>query len=271
MPAKPELSVSNIAVPPGELDAAIALLNELDIGAIEIAPYNVFGRWDVSPADVVALHGRLANRGIHCAAMQGIVYNAGPVHLFSSADAREALYEHLVGVARMAGALGAKACVFGAPKLRDPGDLAPERATEIAVEFFRRIGPVFASEGSTLTIEPNARHYACRFVTTTAEAMELLDRIEMPGVGLQIDTGTLFLEQEPPEILLKAARYAPHAHVSEPDLAPLGTSGVDHAALADALRRSGYRGSLSIEMRAVSDWPAAIHRAVTLIRKIYLK
>jgi sugar phosphate isomerase/epimerase len=271
MAPRPELSVSNIAIPPHALESAIELLNELEITAVEIAPYNVFGRWDVATADIAAFRRRLADRGLRCVAMQGIVFNAGAVHLFASPEAREALHRHLALVARMAGTIGAAACVFGAPKLRDPGALSPTEAAEIAIDFFKRIGPVFASEGATLTIEPNARHYGCRFITTTAEAMPLLDAIDTPGVALQIDTGTFFLEKEQPELVEKAARYATHAHVSEPDLAPLGTSGVDHRLLADALRRSGYQRSLSIEMRAVNDWPSALRRAVALVRETYLQ
>lgn len=271
MRALPELSVSNIAFPAGELDAAIILLGRLGVRAIEIAPYNVFGRWDVSVSDIGTFHRILVERGMHCPALQGIVYNAGAAHLFSSAEAREALYLHLVSVARMAGLLGAKACVFGAPKLRDPGALSELQAKSVAADFFRRIGPVFASEGSTLAFEPNARRYGCRFIVTTQEAMDFLDEVDVPGIGLQIDTGTVFLECEDPEILTRAARYAAHAHVSEPDLAPLGTTGVDHRPVADALRRSGYDGSLSIEMRTASDWPAAIEKAVSLTRETYLQ
>jgi sugar phosphate isomerase/epimerase len=171
----------------------------------------------------------------------------------------------------MAGRLGAKACVFGAPRLRDPGELAPEAARTIAVEFLSRIGPIFTAEGAVLAVEPNARRYACRFITNTAEAIDLLDDVNVSGVGLQIDTGTLFLEHEDPAILLRAMPYAVHAHVSEPDLAPVGSSQVDHRPLALAMRRGGYEGSLSIEMKSVSDWPSAIRRAVAFTREIYLR
>jgi sugar phosphate isomerase/epimerase len=271
MPAAPELSVSNIAFPGAELETAIALLRRLDISAVEVAPYNVFGRWDVPAADIQAFRKTLDDGGLRCPAMQGIVYNVPAAHLFASPEGREALYRHLVIIAKMAGTLGAKACVFGAPKLRDPGDLPRLEARAIAVDFFRRIGPVFASEGVTLTFEPNARQYACRFITTTAEAIDLIEEIDTGGVGLQIDTGTLFLEHENLQILSRAARYAGHAHVSEPDLAPLGASGVDHRPVAAALRTSGYSGSLSIEMRAIAGWRAAIEQAVTLVRETYLR
>jgi sugar phosphate isomerase/epimerase len=148
--------------------------------------------------------------------------------------------------------------------------LLPQEARAIAVDFFRRIGPAFAAEGATLTFEPNARHYACRFITTHADAIDFVEEIDTRGVGLQIDTGTLFLEDEDSQILSQAVRRAAHAHVSEPDLVPLGTSGVDHRPVAATLRASGYQGSLSIEMRTVAGWPAAIENAVALMRETYL-
>jgi sugar phosphate isomerase/epimerase len=267
----PHLSVSNIGFPGGELERALALIVEFGVDAIEVAPYNVFGRWDVSDEDIDLFRARLKDSGIHCPALQGIVYNAGPVHLFESIESRDRLFQHLAMVARMAGRLGAKACVFGAPRTRDPGELAPAKARSIAVEFLRRIGPVFAAEGTTLAVEPNARRYACRFITTTAEAIDLLDEVNEVGVGLQIDTGTVFLEHEDPAILSRAASYAVHAHVSEPDLAPIGSSDVEHRPLAEAMRAGGYQGSLSIEMKSVPDWPSAIRRAIAFTQEIYLR
>jgi len=169
----------------------------------------------------------------------------------------------------MAGRLGAAASVFGAPRLRDPGDLEPEQARAIAVDFLRRIGGVFASEGTTLSFEPNSRRYACRFVTTTTEAIGLMQEVNVLGVGLQIDTGTVFLEHEKPEVLIRAAPYAAHAHVSEPDLAPVGSADVDHRSVAEALRKSGYSGSLSIEMKETRDWPTAVRSAVSFTRETY--
>jgi D-psicose/D-tagatose/L-ribulose 3-epimerase len=271
LPGKPDLSVSNIAFPAGELDDAFALLAGLHIDALEIAPDNVFGRWDVSIAEMDVLCGRLTDAGMRCVAFQGIVFNAGAAHLFASADRREALFRHLAVVAKMAGRLGAKACVFGAPRLRDPGDLEPERAWAIAIDFLKRIGPVFAEEGTVLSVEPNSSHYACRFITTTTEAIDLIKEVNVTGVGLQIDTGTVLLEHENPDVLMRATPYAVHAHVSEPDLVPVGSTNADHHSLSEALRKGGYAGSLSIEMRATSDWQSAVRKAVAFTRETYLR
>jgi sugar phosphate isomerase/epimerase len=173
----------------------------------------------------------------------------------------------LDAVAKLAGTLGAKACVFGAPKQRDPGDLAPEQAWDIARATLRRTGPAFAAAGSALAFEANARRYGCRFVTTTSEAARLVASIDAPGIGLQIDTGTIFLEGEDPVALTAAAPFAVHAHVSEPDLRPPGAE--DHVPIAAGLRHSGYTGSLSVEMRQVDDWRAAVPAAIAFVQAAY--
>ncbi len=261
--------ISNLAWPPEAWRDALRLVRELGLSAIEVAPFDFFKSWDARDDDVRTLADEIAGAGMNCAAMHGILYQAPHVHLFASTEARAALRTHLAKVARIAGLLGAKACVFGAPKQRDPGSLTAEQAWDAAVDFFRAVAPVFADHGAAIAFEANARQYGCRFVTTTQDALAFVAAVGHPGCGLQIDTGTLFLEHENPDVLHAAAPYAVHAHVSEPNLAPIGSSGVDHAPVAAALRASGYAGSLSIEMKAVADWRVAVGRAVTLVREVY--
>jgi sugar phosphate isomerase/epimerase len=263
------VGISNLAWPPEAWRDALRLVRDLGVGAIEVAPFGLFGGWDVRDDEVRALSDEIAGAGMTCSAMQGILYQAPHVHLFASTEARAALHAHLAKVARIAELLGAKACVFGAPRQRDPGSLTAAQAWDIAVDFFRAVAPVFADHGAAIAFEANARRYGCRFVVTTPEAVTLVAAVGHPGCGLQIDTGTLFLEHEDPQVLCAAAPLAVHAHVSEPDLAPIGSSGVDHAPVAAALRACGYAGSLSIEMKAVPEWRSAVARAVTLVRETY--
>ncbi|MBR0814678.1 sugar phosphate isomerase/epimerase [Bradyrhizobium diazoefficiens] len=264
-----ELAISNIAFPAGQLDAGLDVLDELNVRSVELAPYNVFGRWEVARRDLNQLRAHLDARGMKCRALQGIAFKAGAAHLFASAEQRQLLLEHLRVVAEMAGALGATACVFGAPQLRDPGTIGPDQAHAIAVAFLRQLGPIFASEGTVLSFEANSRHYACRFITKTSEAIDLVRDVAAPGVAVQIDTGTAFLENENPEVLVDAVPYAVHAHISEPDLAPVGSSGRDHGPFSQALRRGGYAGALSIEMKQVDDWQDGLRRAAAFARETY--
>jgi len=263
------LSVSSIAWPATETHAALNLLAGLGLRGVEIAPFDIFGRWEGVADEARRLRDSIERHGLACTALQGILYNKPGVELFASEQSRSRLARHLEGVAEIAGILGARACVFGAPRQRDPGDLPPDRAWALAVEFLRDVGPTFAARGSKLTFEANAARYSCRFVTTTAEAVRLVEETASPGIGLQIDTSTLFLEREDPAVLLGAARVAAHAHISEPFLAPIGAASVDHTPVAAALRASNFAGSLSIEMRAVENWRAAVSRAVDFVRSTY--
>lgn len=264
------LAISNIAWPPTELPAALKLARRLGLEGVEIAPYNIFGRWDVADDEIRALRSHIEEAGLVCPALQGILFNVAGAALFDGPESRAILAGQLSRIARMAGLLGASVCVFGAPKQRDPGELSVDQAKETAADFLRRLGPVFAENGATLTFEANARAYSCRFITTTAEAIDFVTYVDAEGIALQIDMGTLFLEGEAPEVLLAAAPLAAHAHVSEPGLQPIGTSGVDHGGVARTLKGSAYGGFLSIEMKAVENWQEAVEKAVRLTREEYL-
>jgi sugar phosphate isomerase/epimerase len=263
------LAVSNIAWPAEALGEALAMLPDLGVTGVEIAPFNIFGRWDDVQDQARRLRDDIEQHGLRCVALQGILYNVPDVHLFESDGSRAALRRHLENVAALAGILGAPACVFGAPRQRDPGDLPAGEAWGIARGFLRDIGPVFHAYGTALAFEANASRYACRFVTTTTEGAKLVADIATPGIALQIDTGTIFLESEDPCVLLKAAPFAVHAHISEPDLQPIGSAGLDHAPIAAALRASSYGGVLSLEMRASPDWRGALREAISLAHGIY--
>lgn len=258
---------SNIAWPSDSLDEALALLADLGCAAVEIAPFSVFGRWQNIDEEAKRLRDAIERRRLVCSALQGILYGVDDIALFGSDQSRSFFESHMGRVAGLADLLGAKACVFGAPKQRDPGDLPMREAWDIAVTTLRKLGPVFAARDCALAIEANARRYGCRFVTTTAEAVRLVAEVDTRGIALQIDTGTILLEAEPPEVLHLAAPLAVHAHVSDVDLQPPGSAG--HSSIATALRDSGYAGSLSVEMRHIEAWRTVIPAAATFVRAAY--
>jgi sugar phosphate isomerase/epimerase len=262
-------AVSNIAWPRSEFDRALRLMPELGVSGVEIAPRNVFDSWDVHDDAVRHLRRRIGDAGLVCPSLQGILFGVNEATLFGGADSRHALRAHLEKVARMAGLLGARACVFGAPKQRDVGALSTADAMAIAIEFFRSIAPIFESEGTAIAFEANAAYYGCNFTTTTAQAITFVHAVDRPGVRLQIDTGTILLEEEDPIVLRDAAPLCVHAHVSEPDLRAVGQSESDHRPLAATLKSSGYDGFLSIEMRCTDDWEGDLLHAAAFVRECY--
>ncbi|MCM2505990.1 sugar phosphate isomerase/epimerase [Aureimonas altamirensis] len=258
----PRRSISNIAWPAKCDEDAIALVQRLGFEGVELAPSKVFGPLDaVVTADLRAYRCHLASRGLAIPALQAILFGISDAHLFAGPAMRKTLASHLGRVAEVAGELGAGACVFGSPGLRDPGMLGFEEAEAIAAEFFAELAPKFASHGTVLAFEANPPVYGCRFVTRTLEAIELVERVETAGFGLQLDTGTVFTNGEDMDVTEQAARLCVHCHLSEEGLGPVDPARRDYEPAFRALERGGYRGWVSIEMRAQSDWRRAIELA----------
>ncbi len=267
-----QISISNLAWPAESDEEAIDLAISEGFEGIEIAPFKVFGTWcdDEIVVKANAYRARLAEKEVVIPALQAIVFGAEDCHLFRSNETRRNLATHLGKTARLAGLLEAQACVFGAPKLRDPGSLTRAQAMTIAVDFFSEIAGLFESEGASLAFEANAVQYDCRFITHTFEAVDLVRFVDHPGVRLQLDTGTMFQMQEELESIIKAVPFAAHFHASEASLAPVGSVGSNHAAVADALIKGSYNHWKSVEMRPTDDWRGNIRRAAHVMKSTYL-
>lgn len=262
------ISISNIAWPIDADEEAYEFARSLGFQGIEIAPARTFSDWAaVDEAKEFRIY--LSNLDLVIPALQGILFGVKNCELFSSHATRRNLAYHLAKVARIAGVLGAGACVFGAPKVRDPGVLSPQVAREIAITFFRDVADIFESEGSTLAFEANATVYDCRFINTTGQALDFVREIDRPGIRLQLDTGTIFLEKENPIIVADAAPLASHFHASEPRLATLGTHQVDHSSIGEALRNTDYAGWRSVEMRSKPEWKETMVSAFRVMADNY--
>lgn len=269
-PSSRPLSISNIAWPSEADEAAIDLVAELGFDGIELAPGKVFGDVATVPLKSVRAYGsRLRDAGLTIPALQGILFGIRGAHLFQTDESRSIMAEHLCRVAEIAAELGAYACVFGAPSLRDPGNLSTSHAWDEACGFFRKIASHFEQHGATLCFEANPPLYGCRFITETLEAFRLVEAVDCAGFSLQLDTGTIFINDESADTINTVSKRVDHIHISEPSLAPLGTSGVGHAAIARAIAGSRCKGWMSIEMRAGDAWEAALHRAHGLVRECY--
>lgn len=264
------LSVSNLAWPSQVDDAALDLLVELGFEGVELAPSKVFGDLKaIALREVRAYRRRVEGRGLSVSALQAILFGVPGVHLFESPASRERMAGHLRRVAEIAGELGAGACVFGSPTLRDPGTRSTDQALAIAEEFLSSVALDFAVQGVELCFEANPSIYQCRFVTRTQEAFDLVDRMNVPGIAMKLDTGTMFINGEEPSIIRQVERRIGHFHVSEPNLVPIGETGIDHTPIAEALNGSTYAQWISIEMKEVDDWCRAVRRAYRLVHSQY--
>ena len=74
--------------------------------------------------------------------------------------------------------------------------------------------------------------------------------VNHPGFGLHLDAAAMTMSGENiAEQLPISISGLSHFHISEPNLAPVGTGAVDHALISALLHDSEYKNWFSIEMR----------------------
>lgn len=244
------LSISNIAWDVQD-DAQVArLLRAYGVDAIDVAPSKYFSDpSEASDAQLATVKTWWADRGVAIIGMQSLLFGTQGLNVFGPPAVQQALLARLDAVCRVGAALGATRLVFGSPKNRDRAGLDDAQALDIAVPFFQRVGARAGAHGVTVCLEPNPVRYGANFMTTTAEAAQVVQAVGHPAILLQFDTGTATVNTEDPEDLLERyGSWVGHVHLSEPDLVPLGDAGTAHASMNSALLRYLPHLACTVEM-----------------------
>jgi D-psicose/D-tagatose/L-ribulose 3-epimerase len=265
-----KLTVSNIAWSEAADPEVLAMLPQLGVNAIEVAPTRIWGEWDFTTQDAIAYREFLQQQGLECSSLQAIVYKKPDLKLFGSLAERTGLVAHLQRVADLAATLGAKPMVFGAPKNRDRGDLDEQTAFTQAADLFAEIGDYCHQRGVCLCIEPNPVDYACNFITNSQSGLALVKAVDSPGFRLHLDAAGMHLAGENPAYALEAAiEVVEHIHISEPNLGTFAAPQVDHALIAQTLRSLGWNKWISIEMRTAEPALETVQHALDYVKTTY--
>lgn len=267
------LAISNIAWDIVEDETIVMLLSRFGVDAIDVAP----GKYFSDPAkatdeDIARIKNWWSDRGIEITGMQALLFGTTGLNVFGSPEAQEAMLQHLTAVCRIGAGLGATQLVFGSPKNRDRTGLSVQKAIDVAVPFFQRLGDLAQSYGVVICLEPNPTCYGANFMTTSAETVQVVRQIAHPAIRMQLDTGALTINGEDPSAALQdCAPLIGHVHASEPDLLPLGDGGTDHTKVVAALRQHLPNHVVSIEMLATKNEPheVSIERALGVAIRHY--
>lgn len=267
---QPGLSISNIAWDVA-LDGQVAeLLQEMGVAAIDIAPGKYFPNIaEAAETEIEAVRRTWEQRGIRIVGMQALLFGTTHLNLFADAAVQARMLAHLTSVCRIAKGLGAEKLTFGSPKNRDCSVVPAMAVRRVYTEFFKRLGDIAESFDVAICLEPNPTRYQSNFMTTTLEALAVVRQVNSRGIQLQLDTGALLINgEEPVTILAECASAVGHVHLSEPDLAPLGTSAGPHDRIAAALQATppsaGYR---TIEMLVKDPAPLPVIRSALAFAK----
>jgi len=265
------LSLSHIAWPPEEEATALAFLRERGVAELEVAPRRAFGNaLEATESAVRDKASWYREQGFRLGSFQALLFGTEGLELFTPGAPSERLKEILIATGRVAGWAGAGPMVFGSPRNRLRGALAPAEAFRRATGFFREVGDACAEAGSCLVIEANPEAYGADFCTRLDEAVALVEAVDSPGFGLHVDAGGMALGGEDfLPVLRDALPLVRHVHASQPNLISFAEPDPVHARIAAVLAEGGYTGSVAIEMRAQPEGLAAVANAIEAVRRIY--
>src|SRR5690606_35774753 len=160
--------------------------------------------------------------------------------------------------------------VFGSGGQRRRGALPFEAAFTQASAFFRQAAALAGRHRTTLCLEAIPPQHGADFIVSTDEAARLVAAVNHPAFALHLDTATLTLAGEDPVTLARRHGAAiRHCHISEPDMQPIGSQGVDHERITAALQSAGYRHWLSVEMFATDAPESRLPPALAEVRRCY--
>jgi sugar phosphate isomerase/epimerase len=230
---------------------------------LEVAPFTLAGRiTDVPAGRRRELRRQAEDCGLALLGLHWLLAKTEGFQL-TSADAavRQRTADYLVELARCCKDLGGDILVFGSPaQRRIPAGATRAQATDYAVDTFRRAAGGIADSGVWVCLEPLSPPEA-DFLNTAREAVELMGRLGHPNFRLHLDVKAMSTDEAPaPELIRRHAAVTGHFHANDPNLRGPGFGATDFVPIFRALRESGYRGWVSVEVFDYSPDPETIAR-----------
>ncbi|MBD24951.1 MAG: hypothetical protein CMG46_08100 [Candidatus Marinimicrobia bacterium] len=271
------LSFSNIAWAKESDELYLRLLSDLGVEGVEIAASLVW----TEPTKSTVLQRRnyrnfISSFGLQISGLASLLFSRPDLELFSSGVRQQAIIDYLRSTIDLCWDLGGRYLVFGRPQNRQRKGLPLSQANQMAEAVFSVVGAHAADRGCVIGIEPSPTP-ECDFITTLAEAYNLVSKISSPGVRLHFDTGAAegandhHLKSDVLNTLLKGASSC---QINDYSLRPPGTNeGNLHSIWAESLASTKYSDWLAIEMQALAKYPLSeqISKSVKFTRQAYQK
>ena len=189
----------------------------------------------------------LKDNGLGCTAVTVVGPEANPIS--PDAKVRQAALDRHAWAIEMTALLGGSHLCgpYHSPLAVFSGVGPTEDEKGRAVEVLRKSAEVAAQHNVTLAIEYLNR-FECYFLTTAAQAKELVQRVDHPRFRTMYDTFHANIEEKSPEAGVKAlASHFVHVHISESDRGTPGTGMVHWDETFKALKAVNYDGWMVIE------------------------
>ena len=253
-----KLAISNIAWPPAERHSVYRAMSRLGFTGLEVAPGLLFAEepdpFDPREGTVRAVRSELAEFGLILVSAQSLMFGVEGAQLFGSRGEQEKFRAAMGRAIDFTAEMSIPNIVFGSPGNRiRPEGLSAGDAAVTAAGVFREIGDHAQSRGVTVAIEPVPALYGGNFLTDFASTLEMVRLTAHAAIRMNFDIGALHSAGEFSRLadwFDESRDVVSHVHVSEKHLAPAPANPEIAETALEALADAGYKGWISIEMRA---------------------
>ena len=243
-------------------DKAFTFASECGYTGLEVAPFTLASDvTEVSNSLRDQVRGEAESAGLEIIGLHWLLAKTKGYHLTSSdASTRRSTALYLIELAKLCRDLGGSIMVFGSPPQRNrEAGLSLEAATDYAVDVLTEALPALEDLSVTLAMEPLAPKET-DFLTTAAETVALIERLDSPACRLHLDVKAMASESDSaPDLIRRYASHLAHFHANDPNLQGPGFGDEDFAPIFRALREVNYGGWVSVE---VFDYKPGIERLV---------
>lgn len=169
--------------------------------------------------------------------------------------------------------IGYRYVVFGSSGARNvPDGFSREKASEQIVRFLAdHVAPAMREFGVTCLIEELCPTET-NIIQSCAEAMKIIDQVNLPEIRLLIDYYHTEISGEPVESLQAFVPYTCHVHIASPSNSrrfPQINDGDDYGKFFNILRNGGYKEkNISLEGGANGDFEASLHETVAYLKSL---
>jgi sugar phosphate isomerase/epimerase len=242
-----KLAASNIAWRTEDNLEVYSAMAQAGFSGLEVAPTRVVPERPYSPKNIQTVKKfaevALNSAGLRICSVQSIWFGKED-QIFGSKHERDILLTHTRGAIDFASSIGSPHVVFGSPRNRRRDDSQDLR---IGNEFLFACSTYAATQGVTIGLEANPKSYGSNYITSTSEALLLVQSINLPSLRVNLDLGTIIENEEDLADLAELIPFTSHVHISEPHLRAV-VERPEHFELLRLLNEGDYQGWVSLEM-----------------------
>lgn len=242
----------------GEWEAAIDTALELGYDAIEISVR------DPSDPVVIACERGLRSHGLRLSAIATgqSFYSDGWGLTTSDPEIRSLIDDRMLRMVDLAAPWEALVVIGGVRGVLDGPENEHRDQYQRAVDSVHRYAEYALPLGVSLAVEPINR-YETNYLNTIGEALDFVDEVDLPNVGILADTFHMNIEEaDLANALRSAGDRLLHTQFVDSNRLAAGRGHIDFDALAGVLQEFAFTGYLSTESLPLPDSRTAAKQAL---------